>query len=182
MRPLVLRHRLWPFVIALFLALVCSVAIHPSGRVKQFDPHPASMTDVTMPIEVRTLIRRSCQDCHSAQTVWPWYSYVAPVSWLVERDVRRGRDRLNFSSWSHYSSKQREKLLAEIASVVKNHEMPLPQYELLHHDAKLSETETDTLYRWARVERRKLKQASRLPPAPKLSLVVGSSRPYMMNR
>jgi hypothetical protein len=96
-------------------------------------------------------------DCHSSQTVWPWYSYVAPMSWLVERDVRRGRDHMNFSEWNHYSFKRQEKLLADVASVVKNREMPLPQYTLIHRSAKLSDADTDLLYNWARIARRKLK-------------------------
>lgn len=79
------------------------------------------------------------------------------MSWLVERDVRRGRDRLNFSHWSEYTLKQREEFLADIASAVKNGEMPLPQYTLVHRDAKLSTAETDVVYGWARVERRRLK-------------------------
>ncbi len=96
-------------------------------------------------------------DCHSNQTAWPWYSYVAPVSWLIERDVYRGRNRLNLSEWQQYTMEQQQKLLADIASAVKNREMPLKQYTLVHRDAKLSDAETDLVYGWARVERRKLK-------------------------
>ena len=96
-------------------------------------------------------------DCHSNRTVWPWYSYVAPMSWLVERDVREGRDHMNLSEWDLYDFKQREKLLADIASAVKNREMPVSQYTLVHRDAKLSDAEADLLYAWARGERRRLK-------------------------
>jgi hypothetical protein len=86
------------------------------------------------------------------------------MSWLVERDVRRGRDYINLSEWNQYTSKQREKFLADIASVIKNGEMPLPQYTLIHRDAKLSNADTDLLYAWARAERRRLK--AKLPVAP----------------
>jgi hypothetical protein len=110
------------------------------------------------------MLKHSCMDCHSNRTVWPWYSYVAPMSWLVERDVRRGRDHLNFSEWDRYTFKQREKLLADVASAVKNREMPLPQYTLVHRDAKLSDADTDLLYGWARVERRRLR--AMLPVVP----------------
>jgi len=105
---------------------------------------------------------RACMDCHSNQTVWPWYSYVAPMSWLVERDVRRGREEMNLSDWQQYTSKQREKLLADIASAVKNGEMPLRQYMLVHRRARLSDAERDMVYGWARVERRRLRAASQL--------------------
>jgi hypothetical protein len=104
-------------------------------------------------------MKQACADCHSNQTVWPWYSYVAPVSWLVEKDVRRGRDELNLSRWSDYSPNKQQKLLADMATVLKNREMPLPQYALMHSDAKLSDAEIDMLYQWARVERRKMRAA-----------------------
>jgi hypothetical protein len=149
------------------LVVVCSVAVHPFGSVKQSDGGRMNVDDLAMPLEVKTLLQRSCKDCHSNQTIWPWYSYVAPGSWLVETDVRRGRDHMNLSNWPQYSFKQKEKLLADIASVVKNHEMPLPQYTLIHPGAKLSDADADILYQWARLERRKLKvalSASALPP------------------
>jgi hypothetical protein len=141
------------------LIAVCSVAVHPFGPIKQSGERPVNVDDLMMPPEVKLLLGRSCKDCHSNQTVWPWYSYVAPGSWLVERDVRRGRDRMNLSDWPQYSFKQREKLLADIASAVKNREMPLPQYTLMHRDAKLSDRDADMLYQWARLERRKVKAA-----------------------
>lgn len=105
-------------------------------------------------------------DCHSNNTVWPWYSYVAPTSWLVERDVLIGRDRMNFSNWDGYSAQKRQKLLAEIASAVKNGEMPLRQYTWIHREAKLSDAERDILYKWAGLERRKLKPTHSLAATP----------------
>jgi len=105
-------------------------------------------------------------DCHSNQTVWPWYSYMAPVSWLVERDVRRGRDHLNLSEWPQYTFQQKQELLADIATAVKNGEMPLRQYTLIHRRARLSEADTDMVYTWARAERRRLRAASPLALQP----------------
>ena len=155
------------------LIAVCSVAVHPFGPIKQSGERPVKVDDLMMPPEVKSLLGRSCKDCHSNQTVWPWYSYVAPGSWLVERDVRRGRDRMNLSDWPQYSFKRREKLLADIASVVKNREMPLPQYTLMHRDAKLSDRDADVLYQWARLERRKAKAAlSAPPPSPQSTLQI----------
>jgi hypothetical protein len=141
------------------LLALCSVAVHPSGPVKRAEWQVVSASDLRLHVspEVALLLKRSCMDCHSNHTVWPWYSYVAPMSWLVERDVRRGRDHLNFSEWDRYTFKQREKLLSDIASTVKNREMPLPQYTLVHRDARLSDADTDLLYGWARVERRRLR-------------------------
>ena len=71
---------------------------------------------------------------------------------------------MNFSEWDQYTFKEREKLFAEIASAVKNREMPLHQYTLMHRDAKLSDADTDLLYAWARVERRRLKAMTPVVP------------------
>jgi hypothetical protein len=84
---------------------------------------------------------------------------VAPASWLVERDVQNGRQHINFSEWDQYTFKQREKLFADIASAVKNGEMPVPQYTLVHRYAKFSDADRDMVYGWARLERRKLRAA-----------------------
>lgn len=146
------------------LLALCSVAVHPSGSVKLTDRQAVSESDLHVSPEVASMLKRSCMDCHSNQTAWPWYSYVAPMSWLVEKDVRQGRDHINFSEWDQYSFKQREKFLADVASAVKNRQMPLPQYTLIHPDARLSDADMDVLYAWARVERRRLKAT--LPVVP----------------
>jgi len=150
----------WPWLgVAGSIVVLSSSAIHPAGHVKQSQAQGVVVSNLAMPAEIRALIKRSCADCHSNQTVWPWYSYVAPVSWLVENDVRHGRERMNLSRWPEYSFQQQEKLLADIASALKNREMPLPQYALIHRDARLSDAEIDIVYRWARLERRRMKAA-----------------------
>jgi Haem-binding domain len=138
---------------------VGSMAVHPFGTVKRPESAAVSARSLRIAPQIAAVLKRSCMDCHSNQTVWPWYSYVVPMSWLVERDVRRGRDHMNFSEWDQYTFNQQEKLLADIATAVKNREMPLPQYTLIHHDAKLSDADTDLLYSWARVERRRVKSS-----------------------
>lgn len=138
------------------LIALCSIVIHPFGALKS-NCQAASARDLHVSPETGLLLKRACMDCHSNHTVWPWYSYVAPISWLVERDVSKGREHLNFSEWDQYTFKRRQELLAHIATAVKNREMPLPQYTLMHHDARLSSTDTDVLYGWARAERRRIK-------------------------
>jgi len=83
------------------------------------------------------------------------------MSWLVEKDVRHGRDHVNFSRWPEYSFQKQQKLLADIATALKNREMPLPQYAVIHRDARLSDAEVDIVYDWARLERRRMKAAAR---------------------
>ncbi len=90
--------------------------------------------------ETRALAVGACFDCHSNETKWPWYSNVAPVSWLVQRDVDAGRDKLNFSEWD-----QPQPEADEAVEVVDEGEMPPWQYRLLHSDARLSSEERQAL-------------------------------------
>jgi Haem-binding domain len=105
---------------------------------------------------VRAILERSCQDCHSEATRYPWYSYVAPVSFLIRDDVIHGREHLNLSRWSDYSLVRKERSLSEIANQVKDRDMPLPQYTLIHRNARLSDADIDAVFRWTQTERARL--------------------------
>ncbi len=91
--------------------------------------------------QTRELAKRACFDCHSNETVWPWYSKIAPVSWLVYRDVVEGRRRLNFSEWNNSYIRDS----GEIVSVVNEGEMPPFQYLPMHPNAWLSTAEKTQL-------------------------------------
>jgi hypothetical protein len=115
--------------------------VDPSREITTF--HPAT------PV-VSSALERSCNDCHSNRTAWPWYSDVAPASWLVAHDVSDGRSTLNFSEWGSYSLETRQKLLGEICESVKEREMPMPQYTLIHRNARLSASDIQALCSWTR--------------------------------
>ena len=87
-------------------------------------------------LQARQVAQRACYDCHSNETVWPWYSRIAPVSWLVYRDVQEGRSKLNFSQWGR--GKQE---VEDIGEVIAQDEMPPLQYLLAHPSARLSATD-----------------------------------------
>lgn len=105
---------------------------------------------------VLAVFRRSCADCHSDATRYPWYSYVAPVSMLIAKDVVRGRERLNFSRWNEYSPVRQQRLLSEIANQVKDREMPLRVYTWMHRNAVLSDAEIGDVFKWTQAERLRL--------------------------
>jgi hypothetical protein len=86
------------------------------------------------------LAQRACFDCHSNETIWPWYSNIAPMSWLVQRDVDEGRARLNFSEWG-----RGEQEVDDAGETIREGEMPPSYYMLLHPQAKLSAQEKSTL-------------------------------------
>jgi hypothetical protein len=100
----------------------------------------------------RALATRACFDCHSNQTRWAWYTHIAPVSWVVQRDVYRARDKLNFTDWD------RSQQIEKAPDLVRSGEMPLPQYLLAHPEARLTPEERESLARGlaglARSERR----------------------------
>lgn len=97
--------------------------------------------------EVGAILQRACKDCHSNETRWPWYSHIAPASWLLERDVKRGREKLNFSDWTSRNRSANE--VEEICDAVTNGSMPLRGYRLIHREASLSTHDVDVICAWA---------------------------------
>lgn len=130
-------------------AIVAAVAI-------QFVPvkrdNPPVEIEVEAPADVRAILERSCFDCHSNRTRWPWYSRVAPVSWLVAWDVGRAREELNFTDWPAFDFEEQDHLMADIAKQVDRGKMPLPIYVIMHGDARLDAAERRRLVGWARGE------------------------------
>ena len=113
-----------------------------------------------VPANVESILKRSCYDCHSNHTSWPWYSSLAPVSWLVASDVEKGRKKMNFSEWTTLSDAKKEARLDAICEEITADEMPLPPYLILHGDAKLSQEDKDVLCRWVEQELKKLEDAA----------------------
>ena len=114
--------------------------------------NPPVRTEVEAPRPVKAILERSCYDCHSHRTRWPWYSHVAPVSWLVAHDVHEGRDEVNFSDWPAFDFEKQDDLLKHIAKQVDRKKMPLPIYLSMHPGARLSEEERRIVVDWARMK------------------------------
>lgn len=107
---------------------------------------------------VAAILDRSCRDCHSNNTRWPWYSHVAPVSWYVIDHVNHGRSHLNFSDWGSLSSRDAETMLNAICKEVKSGAMPLTSYTRMHRDAKLTPQDVNTICDWTLVESHRLRE------------------------
>ncbi len=114
----------------------------------------AAQAEFTPPIS--TMIKASCFDCHSNETRWRWYSYIAPMSWLVADDVASGRRHLNYSEWGKYPKSKRVLKLGQIYEQVSKGEMPLKKYLLMHADAQLSTANRDSILSWTERERGRL--------------------------
>lgn len=106
---------------------------------------------------VSAILARSCQDCHSDRTHWPWYGHIPPASWLLNHDVKEARSHMDLSRWSKYSLDDKREILTEMGAVLRNNQMPPSRYLFMHSDARLSADETARLYAWTRSERRKLR-------------------------
>jgi hypothetical protein len=111
---------------------------------------------LNIPANVESILQRSCYDCHSNHTKWPWYSNIAPVSWLVTADVVGGRKKMNFSNWGKLSLSKQSIKLENICEEITEGEMPLPQYLLIHKEAELRKEDKDILCSWAKGELKKL--------------------------
>ena len=136
-------------LVAAVAALIQFVPAPPKTN-SHSDPARAFATAMKPPAAVQNIFHRACFDCHSNETIWPWYASVAPVSWPVRKHVENGRKHINFSEWlkpgetsfSNWSD------LEDICKAVREKTMPLPYYDWLHPHAKLSAADRQTVCQW----------------------------------
>jgi Haem-binding domain len=151
-----LRKKLqWVAVIAalIFIGLQFNSPAHTNPP---FDETQSLQAVTAVPSDVTGLFARSCNDCHSNNTYWRWYTYVAPVSWLTVGHVNEGRAELNFSEWGLYTARRKETRLRAICQQCEKGEMPLASYVFLHRDLKLSADQVRTICEWTKEEGRRL--------------------------
>ena len=144
----------------LLLAVLAGLVVAQFIPVARTNPpvESANTMAANMPVppDIASILGRSCQDCHSNQTLWPWYSQVAPVSWFLAHHVNQGRGELNISEWGRYTARRVDRKLKEICDQVSSGKMPMATYTILHRGAKLSDQDRKALCEWAGQARRKL--------------------------
>lgn len=138
------------------VAFVLMQFIQPNRTNPEIDQSKTLQTELNVPTDIVALLNRGCKDCHSNQTTWPFYSYVAPASWLVSYDVMEGRKHFNMSEWGKYKLSKKASKLSGIYQAVNDRSMPLPKYIPLHPEANLTDTERNQLAVWAQKEAEKL--------------------------
>jgi hypothetical protein len=111
--------------------------------------NPPVVSPLEAPPEVMSVVNAACASCHSHATEWPWYSRVAPVSWLVAHDVEEAREHLNLSTWGGYDASTRVHLRDEMWEEVEDGEMPPLLYRIAHPEARLSDAQLRNLREWA---------------------------------
>jgi hypothetical protein len=144
-------------VSAIFILLFAGAQFVRPGRVNPPAVAGQSLEEsARVPTEVAGVLKRSCMDCHSHRTDWPWYSNVAPASWFVTDHVNHGRRHLNFSRWGEYDRRDAGELLEGICLTTKGGSMPLGSYTIVHRGARLTPADVKTLCDWTVEERRRL--------------------------
>jgi hypothetical protein len=137
-------------IILLLLGIVVLIQFIPSNLPENRFENPGDLfANNDVPSTIESLIRTSCYDCHSNETVYPWYSYVAPVSFLISKDTREGRQHLNFSEWENMDSIEKAEALDDIAEEVEEGEMPMKIYPIMHSNARLSDADRNAIADWA---------------------------------
>lgn len=136
----------------ILLVLLLAFVVMQFFRIDKTNPPVVEADDfisITQPsAEVEKILRTACYDCHSNETVYPWYSNIAPVSWMLEDHIEEGREHLNFSKWGTFELKKQNHKLDECAEEVEEGEMPLNSYTWTHGDASLSDKQKKTLADW----------------------------------
>ncbi len=144
------------FGIAILCLFVGLQFKRPARTNPPVDSSQTIQAQLQIPAEVATILDQSCQDCHSHTTRWPWYSNVAPFSWLLVDHVNEGREHLNLSEWGRLDNRRARNKLEEICEEVEVGAMPLGSYTWIHRSAILSQEDVKFLCNWANAERARI--------------------------
>lgn len=144
----------------LAIVIVVALVVIQFFRIDKTNPPIAEGNKIeaalAVPADVHLILGRSCNDCHSNNTIYPWYSNIQPVAWFLKDHIDHGRRELNLSEFSTYSAKKKKRKLEEICEMVESAAMPLPSYLWIHRDAGLSESEKKALCDWSKAEAEKI--------------------------
>lgn len=136
-------------ILYILLAIVLVLQFFRPTRNTGLADGPKDITHVVkVPEEVMDILKKSCYDCHSNHTHYPWYTNIQPVGWWLQDHVDEGKEELNFTEFGSYSLKKQKHKLHECEEMVEEGEMPLSSYTLMHTDAKLEEKEKEALIKW----------------------------------
>jgi hypothetical protein len=147
----------WTAVALLTLFLAAQI-YRPERSNPPVDESKTIFATLNVPPDVKAILDRSCTDCHTNNTKWPWYSSVAPTSWLTERDVKNGRSSMNLSVWGTYKKTKQAGKLDDISEQLTTDKMPLKPYRIMHPGSVLSKEEIELVSRWAEKERDRLSE------------------------
>lgn len=154
-----MKRALQIIVLVLFLAFVGLQFVRPDFTNPAIVDGQTLEATSQVPDDVEKILVRSCADCHSNATTYPWYSKIQPSAWFLSGHIQEGRRALNLSEWGTYDNRRKKRKLGEICEQIQNKEMPLPSYLWIHWDAKLSDEEIKKVCDWSEAEAVKVSQA-----------------------
>jgi hypothetical protein len=128
-----------------FAAVIFAACFLLAQTIRIEKSNPPVRADIAVDPSVKPLLRRACYNCHSNETVWPWYSNIAPVSWLIGSDVKEAREHLNFSEWSAYPSDKQRSKSTQIVEELDGDAMPPWYYSLMHSESRFTASEKDKI-------------------------------------
>jgi len=136
-------------LLGILVVFILIQMIRPTKNDSRNDINHIS-TVMAVPNEVREIFKTSCNDCHSNNTVYPWYSEVAPVSWYLAQHINEGKEHMNLSEWTVYNKNQQDHILKDFEEVLETHEMPLKSYLIIHKDAEMTNEQYEVLMNWVK--------------------------------
>jgi cytochrome c len=140
-------------------ALIPLSLTHPFGNPRGVSASSSQLLPGARISEpLRVLVGRKCGNCHSDTVEWPFYARIAPVSWLIERDVSAARAHMNLTRWETYGNQDKEDLLSRLAAKARSGEMPPARYTAIHPDSRLTLDDRVALFDWATAERKRLRR------------------------
>lgn len=120
-----------------------------TDKVNPLVDHKVNFVDAKKtPAKIQGLLKGACYDCHSNETVYPKYAYIAPISWSVKSHINEGREHLNFSIWDTYNKDLKQSMLSKSIQTIRNKTMPMPGYIVYHKEANLSDAERALLIQY----------------------------------
>ena len=137
-------------LIGFAILFVLSQAIQPTKNKGNTNSANDITTVYTVPENVMAILKKSCYDCHSNHTEYPWYDHITPVNWWVANHIKEGKFELNFNEFGSYSTKKQLKKMEEIGETVEKGQMPLSSYLVMHGDAALDSDQKELLVSWSK--------------------------------
>lgn len=144
-------------ILGFLLIVFVGIQFIPTKLNQSNEISPSDITTVYhVPDTIQNMLETSCYDCHSNNTNYPWYNKGQPVRWLLQRHIEGGKSELNFSEFGSYSKRRQKSKLKAMLGQIKNNDMPLWSYTLIHRNAKLTEKEKSRLIKWINTLRDRL--------------------------
>ena len=147
-------------LIVIVVAFVVGQFIRPDFTNPPVNASETLWASTAVPDDVHQVLVRSCNDCHSNESIYPWYAKITPSNWFLANHIAEARREMNFSVWNTYSPKKKMKKLEEVCEQLEQGEMPLPSYLWIHRDAVLSDSDKTLLCNWAKTERTRIETST----------------------